>query len=249
VEAYPADYYTHGPAAAGPVARSIAAAKRGGLGRALGYVMYLQGMRPGRVLDVGCGNGSRLAELRARGWDVQGVEPDSKAAAVAHERYHVPVVVGTLERDTFPQASFDAIVMTHVIEHVRDPLPVLRTCRMLLRPGGKLVVTCPNLDAYGHRRYGASWIALDAPRHEHLFTRASLIALSSAAGFTAIDARTSVRGAFGNFAGSEQVRASGRRTGRGGLALCAKALALMSYELVRLARDPLAGEEIALITS
>jgi SAM-dependent methyltransferase len=229
VEAYPADYYTHGPAAAGPVARSIAAAKRSGLGRALGYVMYLQGMRPGRVLDVGCGNGSRLAELRARGWDVQGV--------------------GTLERDTFPQASFDAIVMTHVIEHMRDPLPVLRTCRMLLRPGGKLVVTCPNLDAYGHRRYGASWIALDAPRHEHLFTRASLIALSSAAGFTAIDARTSVRGAFGNFAGSEQVRASGRRTGRGGLALCAKALALMSYELVRLARDPLAGEEIALITS
>jgi hypothetical protein len=108
------------------------------------------------------------------------------------------------------------------------------------------VVTCPNLDAYGHSRYGASWMALDPPRHYHLFTRDSLAMLARAAGFTSVHARTSVRGALGNLIGSEQVRASGNRRGRVGAGLRAKGLALSAVELVRLARDPRAGEEIAL---
>jgi 2-polyprenyl-3-methyl-5-hydroxy-6-metoxy-1,4-benzoquinol methylase len=246
VDAYPANYYTHQPAPTGLVARSVARAKRSGLGHALGYVMYLQDMTPGRVLEVGCGSGARLAELRGMGWDVQGIEPDATAAAVAQDYYHLPVLVATLEQGTFPPASFDAVVMTHVIEHVPDPLPLLRACRTVLSPGGKLVVTCPNIDAYGHRRYGASWTALDPPRHEHLFTRASLMALARAAGFLSVEARTSIRGAWGNFGGSEQLRATGRRGGAGA-ALRAKALALVAYELVRLTGDPLAGEEIAMV--
>ncbi len=247
IEAYPEGYYTHAPAPEGLIARSITRVKRSNLGHALGYVMYLQGMVPGRVLEIGCGSGARLADLRGSGWDVQGLEPDAAAAAVARDHYHVPVVIGTLDEETFPPASFDAIVMTHVIEHVADPLPLLRACHTLLRAGGKLVITCPNLDAYGHRRYGACWIALDPPRHEHLFTCASLVALVEGAGFASVDARTSVRGAWGNFVGSEQVRASGNRRGRAGATLRAKGLILTVNELVRLARDRLAGEEIAVV--
>jgi len=155
--------------------------------------------------------------------------------------------VGTLDEGTFTASSFDAVVMTHVIEHVPDPLPLLVTCRNLLRPGGKLIVTCPNVDAYGRRRYGASWIALDPPRHEHLFTRASLVALVRAAGFRSVAARTSIRGAWGNLVGSEEVRATGKRGGRARAGPRAKGLLLAAYELMRLARDPLAGEEIAVV--
>ena len=247
VEAYPADYYTHAPAPAGIPARAVASIKRSRLGHALGYVMYLQGMTPGRVLEVGCGSGARLAELRERGWNVQGIEPDAAAAAVARDFYMVPVVVGTLDEGAFAPSSFDAIVMTHVIEHVSDPLPLLVLCRTLLRPGGQLVVTCPNLDAGGHKRYGASWIAFDPPRHEHMFTLASLVTLARAAGFPSVDARTSVRGAWGNFVGSEEIRASGKRSGHAGAGLRAKGLLLTVGELVRLGRDPLAGEEIAVV--
>jgi len=249
VDAYPANYYTHAPAPASLRARSLARVKRSRLGHALGYVMYLRGMVPGSVLEVGCGSGSCLAELRDLGWEVHGVEPVADAAAVAREHYRVPVVVGTLDEATFAPKSFDAVVMTHVIEHVPDPLPLLRACRTLLRPGGKLVVTCPNVDAYGHKKYGMYWIALDPPRHEHVFTRMSLVALARAAGFSSVDARTSVRGALGNFAGSEQVRALGHRLGRAGVGVRVKGLLLTVYELTRLTRDPLAGEEVAVVCS
>lgn len=248
-DAYPADYYTHAPTSRGFVARSLARVKRSRVGHALGYVMYLQGMRPGRLLEVGCGSGERLAEMRERGWEVQGVEPDPAAVAVARDHYHVPVLTGTLDEAAFPAATFDAVVMTHVVEHIADPLPLLCICRNVLRPGGSLVVTCPNLDAFGHRRYGAAWIAFDPPRHEHVFTLASLVALARKAGFESVHARTSVRGAFGNLAGSDQVRAHGDRRHGSGAALRAKALLLTAYELAQLARDPLAGEEIALTAS
>jgi SAM-dependent methyltransferase len=249
-ELYPAAYYTHAPdTPRSAVGRGVAALKRSRVGGALGYVMYLQDMKPGRMLEIGCGTGSRLAELRDRGWDVQGLEPDAAAAAIAKEHFHVPVVVGTLDEAGFAGGSFDAITMTHVIEHIADPLPLLRSCKPLLRPGGKLVVTCPNLDAYGHARYGVSWMALDPPRHEHLFTRDSLAALARAAGFGSVTARTSVRGALGNLVGSEQVRATGNRRGRVSAALRAKGLALSAVEFAHLLRDPLAGEELALIAS
>jgi SAM-dependent methyltransferase len=248
-DTYPADYYTHAPADPGLASRLLATVKRSRVGQALGYVMYLQGVRPGRLLEVGCGSGERLSEMRARGWDVHGVEPDATAAAVARDHYRVPVVTGTLDEAALPPATFDAVVMTHVIEHVADPLPLLRACRAVLRPGGRLVVTCPNLAAFGHRRYGAAWIALDAPRHEHVFTRASLVALARKAGFETLRARTSVRGAWGNLVGSEQVRAHGDRRHRASLALKARGLVLSGYELATLVADKDAGEEIALIAS
>src|SRR5205823_7950910 len=102
-------------------------------------LMYLDRVPPGRVLDVGCGDGSRLARLRSLGWDVMGQEMDPKAASRAGETYGVRVHVGPLEGAGFNEGEFDAIVMNHVIEHVHDPVRLLAQCARLLRKGRTLI--------------------------------------------------------------------------------------------------------------
>ena len=79
--------------------------------------MYLDGVQPGRLLDVGCGSGERLALLQSLGWEVVGQEVDSSAAQHARDHYGVDVRIGTLEAIGLPEASFDAVVANHVIEH------------------------------------------------------------------------------------------------------------------------------------
>jgi SAM-dependent methyltransferase len=136
----------------------------------------------GRLLDVGCGAGDFLVQMRAAGWVVEGLEPDPAAAARARS-LGVEVVNATLEDAAFGPGSFDAITMSHVIEHLHDPIAALRICRRLLRPNGALWLATPNLEATGHRTFGADWIGLDPPRHLVLFTRASLEATVRSAGF------------------------------------------------------------------
>jgi SAM-dependent methyltransferase len=136
----------------------------------------------GRLLDVGCGGGEFLVQMREAGWDVHGIEPDAAAATRARAE-GVPVVHASLEEAELPAASFDAITMSHVIEHLHDPVRALRICRRLIRSGGMLWVATPNLDAVGRTLYGRHWIGLDPPRHLVIFTRSSLANAVSSAGF------------------------------------------------------------------
>jgi len=135
-----------------------------------------------RVLDVGCGNGCSLLQMRGLGWEVAGVEPDPKSAAQAVAS-GLDVRAGLLEEQSFPKASFDAITMNHVIEHLHDPLQTLRVCQTLLKPGGRIFIATPNLASEGHRVFGPDWFALDPPRHLILFTAASLRRALEMAGF------------------------------------------------------------------
>lgn len=126
-----------------------------------------------RVLDIGCGNGSFLWQMRSLGWQVCGVEPDPRAAAHARAA-GLDVRDGLLQQQSFPEAHFDGVTMTHVIEHLHDPMDTLRRCWRLLKPGGQLTLATPNLGSSGHQLFGADWLALDPPRHLLLFTEASL---------------------------------------------------------------------------
>lgn len=144
----------------------------------------------GRLLDVGCGDGSRLARLRRNGWDVHGLDVDPVSVRVARERYGLDVHLGPLETAPYTQDSFDTIISSHVIEHVHEPLVVLRQAYRLLQPGGQLVAVTPNVASLGHARYVEHWRGLEPPRHLHLFSPASLEALARAAGFAHVDVRT-----------------------------------------------------------
>jgi 2-polyprenyl-3-methyl-5-hydroxy-6-metoxy-1,4-benzoquinol methylase len=144
--------------------------------------MFLPALACGQLLDIGCGNGSFLAGMRERGWEVQGLEPDSEAADLARKRHGLKVITGTLEETSLSVSSVDAITLNHVIEHVPDPVGLLSECRRILKPGGKLVVATPNVESLAHRMSGVRWQHLDPPRHLCLFSSRALTACVEKAG-------------------------------------------------------------------
>lgn len=137
-------------------------------------VMGLSAEKRGRLIDVGCGNGQFLVLMRDLGWEVLGVEPDMEAARVAEEKFGLTVIPSTLEEAKLPDASADAITMHHVIEHVYNPISLLRECWRVLRPGGTLVIVTPNLSSLGRRLFGSSWRGWEVPRHLFVFSPKSL---------------------------------------------------------------------------
>lgn len=155
-------------------------------------VFYLKAKLNGRLLELGCGSGASLEFMKELGWQVEGVDFDPAAVEQAG-RKGLTVHLGTLAEHKLPENTFDAIVARHFIEHVPDPIDVLRECRRLLKPGGLLVLITPNAHSWGHRLYLGDWRGLEPPRHLHIFTRSSLAATCSQAGFAPSDCRSIVR--------------------------------------------------------
>ena len=148
----------------------------------------------GRVLDVGCGNGEFLAQMRTLGWEVEGIDVDTEA--LAHARAAgVPVREATLSDLDPGRERFDAITLGHVIEHLHDPRGALARVRTLLRPGGMAWLATPNVEALGHARFGPSWFALDPPRHLVLFSSRGLRDALRDAGFARVEQRPAPAGA------------------------------------------------------
>jgi 2-polyprenyl-3-methyl-5-hydroxy-6-metoxy-1,4-benzoquinol methylase len=138
-----------------------------------------------RILDVGFGSGAFLEDAKGAGWNAAGVDPDPIAVANARAR-GLEVRQGGIEAFAGETQSFDAITMSHVIEHVHDPAALLRTAYSLLKPGGLLYLDTPNLDSPGRCVFGANWPGLDPPRHLVIFSRESLERLLADTGFKTI---------------------------------------------------------------
>ena len=135
-----------------------------------------------RLLDLGCGNGEFLLRARSAGWDVVGVDFDSKAVEAARGQ-GLNVLLGGVESLDPSVEKFDVITLANVIEHVHQAGDVLRACCKLLKPGGRLWIETPNIDSFGHRRFARHWRGLEPPRHLVIFNWSSLEALLLEAGF------------------------------------------------------------------
>lgn len=170
---------------------------------------YLNARRPGRVLDIGCGSGALLEKLRELGWQVEGIDFDPIVVQPALAK-GLSVHVGTLQEQRFEDETFDAVVMIHVIEHVHDPIELLREVRRILKSGGKLVMLTPNINSIGHKIYREHWLFLDPPRHLQLFSPTTLSALAKLTGFRVSRVLTSGRTAGVMFFGSRWIRRNGR---------------------------------------
>jgi len=134
-----------------------------------------------RVLDVGCGAGGLLARYRTLGWDVRGVEINPRAVEAARAR-GLSVEQGTIFDAQPAGGGYDLVLLNHVLEHVLDPLAVLRRASELLAPGGRIRIVTPNAQSLGLAWFGSCWFPLDAPRHLCLFEPRTLRDLARRAG-------------------------------------------------------------------
>lgn len=147
-----------------------------------------QGLRRGRLLDVGCGAGYFLDAARAAGWQASGVEVSPVAAQVGRERLGLEIYQGTLTDAQFAAGHFDVVTMFEVLEHLRDPASTLAEAWRILRPGGVLAIQVPNdLRAYRNLVFSSAnrwWVI--PPLHLHYFTAAALAAWLAAYDFQVI---------------------------------------------------------------
>jgi SAM-dependent methyltransferase len=128
----------------------------------------------GRLLDFGCGSGWFLHLMQERGWRVTGMDFSAHAALQARNRFGIPVHHGSLPHPQIPAGSFDVITMGCVLEHVHDPRKIVAAAVRALVPGGRLVISVPNIESWGFRAFGPDWWPLELPRHLLHFTPATL---------------------------------------------------------------------------
>ncbi len=186
---YPSDYYSYAPTPMGGLRQFITVRRnrsyftRGPsawLGRlvagvlpnpALAAVATLERPKAARVLDVGCGYGGLLMELRSVGFtSLTGIDPYTQSEGELADG----VVVRRMDLEELGDETFDVIVMNHVFEHMPDPIGALRRVAALLSPDGIFLMRIPVADSWASRHYGALWMQHDAPRHLFLHTEESI---------------------------------------------------------------------------
>jgi SAM-dependent methyltransferase len=145
----------------------------------------LLGRHPGRVLDVGCGDGDFLADLRRLGWEGYGTEFSEVACELTRAR-GINVRQGSLRSAGFPDRFFDVVTIWHVLEHLPEPAAELAEARRILRDDGLLVLEVPNSGCLTFQLCQERWWPLDIPRHLQHFTPATLARLLDRSGFTSL---------------------------------------------------------------
>lgn len=148
-----------------------------------GRLERIGGTRPGeRVLEYGAGDGRLLELLAARGAEVAGVEPSASARERAAERG--VALTPDLDGMSTTTDRFDRIICWHVLEHLEEPAAQMKRLAELMGPGGRVIVSVPNLSSWQARLGGDYWFAQDVPRHLTHFTPAGIRSLSEQAGLS-----------------------------------------------------------------
>jgi SAM-dependent methyltransferase len=141
----------------------------------------------GRLLDAGCNEGRGLRIYARNGFQVEGLELNPIAAAVARESGFTVHLGDTT--DFTACAAYDVIVLSNVLEHARDPKKVLINARRNLKPGGQLWISCPNSRSWLRKVFGRSWINWHVPFHISHFSAETLQRLLTDADFQNVTTR------------------------------------------------------------
>lgn len=127
-----------------------------------------------RALDIGCFTGGFLQMLQAHGVDVYGLELQGEAVAIANEHLPGRVVQADIDTADLPNKTFDIVSLLAVVEHVSNPIRLLRRSAELLRSGGFMIVQTPNSGSFLARAMRGLWPLYAPVEHIHLFSRQSL---------------------------------------------------------------------------
>jgi 2-polyprenyl-3-methyl-5-hydroxy-6-metoxy-1,4-benzoquinol methylase len=180
----------HGPRAYMEMAQE-SAEERKGSARRLDRALLRDRTERGRLLEIGCGPGFLLAEMRALGWTVQGLELSPFAAGYARDTLGLDVTEGAVEAGVFPRDSFDAVFMGDVLEHLPAPLASLRAVHTWLRVGSVAAIAVPSTLNLASARLGMALYRATGrcktlripPYHLFEYTPQTLRAMVTSAGF------------------------------------------------------------------
>jgi len=136
----------------------------------------------GRLLDIGCGDGSFALHMLARGWEVCATEIDPDTVdRLCHAGINAKL--SSSAGNVGFEKSFDAITCWHVMEHLEHPRQTAEWARTQLNKDGVFQVTVPNVQSLQAKIFGRHWVHLDVPRHRQHFSSATLKSLLENAGF------------------------------------------------------------------
>jgi len=139
----------------------------------------------GRLADIGCGDGTFLAFMLKRGWDVLGLEDLNRYKHAAETGAgEIRIIQHDTDRWYESFAPFDVITLWHVLEHVEKPVKTLRQACNALKPGGIVVLSIPNIKSLQAAMCKDRWFHLDVPRHRWHFTPETISLLLRKSGFS-----------------------------------------------------------------
>ncbi len=138
-----------------------------------------------RLLDVGCGNGSFLNEIKSvTGCCVYGLDLSKTAAKTARENYGLDIHTGTILDAPFPNNHFDVITAWSFLEHVPNPSEVLLKILNLLKNGGSCIISTPNFRSVNSKLFREKWYHLDCPRHLYIYNPKTIARLLEKSGLS-----------------------------------------------------------------
>jgi SAM-dependent methyltransferase len=137
----------------------------------------------GRILDIGCSTGVLLNEAKKRGWIPYGLEVSPFAAKIAREKFGITIHEGMLAESTYAVGHFDAVICSHVLEHVPSASHLLSLIHRILRPGGVLLLLIPTQFSSLSLRLGGRIRGQGPPIHVQFFNRKNLLRLLRQTGY------------------------------------------------------------------
>lgn len=141
----------------------------------------------GNILEIGCGKGILLSDLREKGWSSFGVEPSPFASEYARSKLDLNVVNGYFDNSTFAEVAFDVIVLNDVFEHLSETKDLLRLIYSRLRTGGILIIGTGNILSTNARLSRSTWEYFSSWEHISFFSKASARAMLVRSSFNLIE--------------------------------------------------------------
>jgi 2-polyprenyl-3-methyl-5-hydroxy-6-metoxy-1,4-benzoquinol methylase len=156
-------------------------------------ILGLEANEGGKLLDIGCGNGHLIKRLSNMGWDVEGMDFDPVAVEYCKSQ-GLNARSGNFFDMNYPSNYYDAVTMSHVIEHVPDPAKTLKEVYRILKPGGTLVMETPNSDSWIYNDImQEEWLHLHPPAHIIIFNSENMKTLVESVNFEIKKLNTNVR--------------------------------------------------------
>lgn len=157
--------------------------------------LAIGGLPQGKLLDIGCGVGDFLCQVKKHNWEVVGIEPSDDAKNIAATRLGFRPLAPN-DYQELPDASFDVITLWHVLEHVDDLKFQTSEIARLMKPNGRLIIALPNYQSFDCQYFKEKWAAWDVPRHLNHFSEDTLQKMIVSSGFTPVDSKKLVWDAY-----------------------------------------------------